>query len=162
MLTKVVVLSNHQLTTDAYIGKLRKKLTKVNSERLALGHKLTETEERLRGSEATLEGVWGQLDGEKASATILQASMDEMKSRWEAEKEKTAREAVTAYMEFEAFSDETTEFFINGFEALHHRALRAYPDLNIFMFRADVESDSVAPKPTKEADVEMEKDDGTS
>lgn len=38
---------------------------------------------------------------------MLQASLDEMKTRWEAEKEKVSREAVVAYMESEAFNDET-------------------------------------------------------
>lgn len=44
-------------------------------------------------------------------------------------------------------------------KALCCRALRAYLDLNLSIFRVDAELDTVAPELAKEADVETKKDD---
>lgn len=146
MLTKMVVLTNRQLPTDYYIDDLNKKLAKVESEWSALRDKLVVTKEKLKGSETALELALDQLEGEKAGVAVLHASLDEVKVQCEVEKEKAANEVVTKYMESEAFNDETTKFFINGFEALHRQALRIYPNLDLFMLKIDAESDSVQPE----------------
>lgn len=57
MLTKLSILVNRQLATDAYINELRKKLSEVEYERLSLRKELIETQVRLKGSKTTLEGV---------------------------------------------------------------------------------------------------------
>lgn len=93
---------------------------------------------------------------------MLQRSLDELKASWEFEKEKVVGYAVAAYLWSEAFNDETMKYFISGLETLHRRILWVCPDLDLSMLKADVESDFVGPKATKEVEEELEKDDVTS
>lgn len=124
--------------------------------------RLVETENKLKGSEATLEEVRDQLEGEKVGAAMLQTSLDQMKSSWEAEKGKVAGDAVTAYLQSEAFNDETIKYFISGFETLCHWILRVHPNFDLSMFKVDAESDSIRPKAAKGTKGELEKDDAAS
>lgn len=159
---KVVVFSGHQLATDTYIGNLREKLFEVKADRSVLVGRLAETEGKLKGNEYTLKEVQDQLEVERTGAVVLQSSLDEMKSYWEAKKEKAVGEAVAAYLQSEAFNDEAIKFFISGFETLCCWVLRAHPNLDLLMFKADVESNFVGPKPAQEAEEELERDDATS
>lgn len=68
---------------------------------------------------------------------------------------------VAAYIQFEAFNDEAIKYFINGFDTLRHRALRKYPDLDLFMLRTNVESTSVMQEPNNKIVADQEKDDVT-
>lgn len=88
---------------------LRWKLTEVEAKRSALRGRLAETKDKLKGNEAPLGEVLGQLDEEKASATILRWSLDKVKSEWEVEKERATNGAVAAYKKSEAFNDDSTK-----------------------------------------------------
>lgn len=67
----MVALSSCQLGSDAYVGKLWRKLSEANSNQSALAKRLTEAKHKLKGNKATLEEVGDQLEGEKAGAAML-------------------------------------------------------------------------------------------
>lgn len=133
----------------------------VEAERKALRDKLTDAECRLKGFESPLEKAREEADGERATVASLRMSLDEVKSQQESVKEKAANEVITTYLKSEAFNDETTEYFISGFETLHRRALRIYPILNLSMLRADANSLSTE-ELIEEVAADQEKDDATS
>lgn len=108
----MTALANRQLTTDNYTRDLKEKLSKVEVERKVLRDKLADIEYRLKGIEVALEEARAEAEGERATI-VLWTSLDEMKSQQEAAKEKVVNEAVTAYIQFVAFNDETTEYFIS-------------------------------------------------
>lgn len=67
----VVALSSCQLSSDTYVNDLWNKLFEANANRSALARRLVEAENKLKGTEVTLEEVQYQIKGEKAKATVL-------------------------------------------------------------------------------------------
>lgn len=62
---------------------------------------------------------------------------------------------IVPYQQSNTFNDETLEYFISGFESLHHRIMRVCLNLDLSMFKADVEFDSSGLEASKETEVEL-------
>lgn len=76
-------------------------------------------------------------------AVELHKSLDDRKGAWENEKERAIKTVLATFKKSEAFDDITSEYFISGFKILCYKVLREHPTLDLSMFLADEESDSV-------------------
>ena len=143
-----MVVANRCMHWEEGIVKLKSQLMDTMDANKALSSTVVELtcEKNLLTNELTRAGIEVSMKDEELRRTIESygKALDQLKALSE-QMETAGARAVEEYKSSDACDDNSTKYFLAGFELLRKQANEKYPDLDFVVFQPYEDDDSIAP-----------------